>query len=115
MGMQMATETRALSGMPARVQLPGRLRRVAGLALAGCLGLLAMAALLRFAVAAALCTSVLHDEAADLDLWLLPLRDVVALLVWITSFAGNTVVWRGERFRISEGKLQKLGSGTHHN
>jgi ceramide glucosyltransferase len=79
------------------------------------LGLLAMAALLRFAVAAALCTSVLHDEAADLDLWLLPLRDVVALLVWITSFAGNTVVWRGERFRISEGKLQKLGSGTHHN
>jgi ceramide glucosyltransferase len=79
------------------------------------LGLLAMAALLRFAVAAALCTSVLHDEAADLDLWLLPLRDVVALLVWITSFAGNTVVWRVERFRISEGKLQKLGSGTHHN
>jgi len=79
------------------------------------LGLLAMAALLRFAVAAALCTSVLHDEAADLDLWLLPLRDVVALMVWITSFAGNTVVWRGERFRISEGKLQKLGSGTHHN
>jgi ceramide glucosyltransferase len=75
------------------------------------LGLLAVAALLRFAVAAALCTSVLHDEAADLDLWLLPLRDVIALLVWITSFAGNTVVWRGERFRISGGKLEKLESG----
>jgi ceramide glucosyltransferase len=71
------------------------------------LGLLATAALLRFAVAAALCTSVLHDEAADLDLWLLPLRDVVALLVWITSFAGNTVVWRGERFRIVEGKMRR--------
>jgi ceramide glucosyltransferase len=76
------------------------------------LGLLAAAALLRFAVAAALCTSVLHDEAADLDLWLLPLRDVIALLVWITSFAGNTVEWRGERFRISGGKLEKLESGT---
>jgi ceramide glucosyltransferase len=76
------------------------------------LGLLAAAALLRFAVSAALCTSVLHDEAADLDLWLLPLRDVIALLVWITSFAGSTVVWRGERFRISGGKLQKLESGT---
>jgi ceramide glucosyltransferase len=76
------------------------------------LGLLAVTALLRFAVAAALCTSVLRDEAADLDLWLLPLRDMVALLVWITSFAGNTVVWRGERFRISGGKLEKLESGT---
>ncbi len=76
------------------------------------LGLLAVTALLRFAVAAALCTSVLRDRAADLDLWLLPLRDVVAWLVWITSFAGNTVVWRGERFRISGGKLEKLESGT---
>ena len=76
------------------------------------LGLLAAAALLRFAIAAALCTSVLHDEAADIDLWLLPLRDVIAMLVWIASFAGNTVVWRGERFRISGGKLEKLESGT---
>jgi ceramide glucosyltransferase len=72
------------------------------------LGLLAVTGLLRFAVAAVLCTSVLRDEAADLDLWLLPLRDVVALLVWITSFAGNTVEWRGERFRLHAGKLQKL-------
>jgi ceramide glucosyltransferase len=76
------------------------------------LGLLAVAALLRFAVAAALCTSVLRDRTAGLDLWLLPLRDVVAWLVWIASFAGNTVVWRGERFRISGGKLEKLESGT---
>jgi ceramide glucosyltransferase len=75
------------------------------------LGLLAVAALLRFAVAAALCTSVLRDRTAGLDLWLLPLRDVVAWLVWIASFAGNTVVWRGERFRISGGKLEKLESG----
>jgi ceramide glucosyltransferase len=55
---------------------------------------------------------VLRDRTAGLDLWLLPLRDVVAWLVWIASFAGNTVVWRGERFRISGGKLEKLESGT---
>ena len=72
------------------------------------LGLLALSGFLRFAVAAALCTSVLRDWAADLDLWLLPLRDVVALLVWITSFAGTTVEWRGERFRLHAGKLEKL-------
>ncbi len=72
------------------------------------LGLLAVSGFLRFAVAATLCTSVLRDRAADLDLWLLPLRDVVALLVWITSFAGTTVEWRGERFRLHAGKLEKL-------
>jgi ceramide glucosyltransferase len=76
------------------------------------LGLLAVSVLLRFAVAAALCVSVLHDEVSDVDLWLLPLRDVVGLLVWIVSFAGNTVEWRGERFRISRGKLEKLESKT---
>jgi ceramide glucosyltransferase len=41
-------------------------------------------------------------------LWLLPLRDVVAVLVWIASFAGSTVEWRGERFRLRAGKLEKL-------
>lgn len=93
--------------------LPWALLACLGSGLAGwSLALLAAAAFLRFAVAAALCTSVLHDEAADLDLWLLPLRDVIALLVWIASFAGNTVVWRGERFRISGGKLEKLEPGT---
>jgi ceramide glucosyltransferase len=72
------------------------------------LGLLAVSGFLRFAVAATLCTSVLRDPAADLDLWLLPLRDVVAVLVWIASFAGSTVEWRGERFRLRAGKLEKL-------
>ena len=72
------------------------------------LGLLAVSGFLRFAVAATLCTSVLRDRAADLDLWLLPLRDVFAMLLWITSFAGTTVEWRGERFRLRAGKLEKL-------
>ncbi len=72
------------------------------------LGLVAVSGLLRFSVAAALCTSVLRDRAAGLDLWMLPLRDAVAALVWITSFAGNTVEWRGERFRLRAGKLEKL-------
>lgn len=43
MGMLMGTETVASSEMPATAPLPGRLGQGAGLALAGCLGLLAMA------------------------------------------------------------------------
>lgn len=69
------------------------------------LGLLAAVALLRLAVAA-LCQSTLHDKHSDL--WLLPLRDLTALLVWIASFAGQTVVWRGESFRLRNGKLEKI-------
>jgi ceramide glucosyltransferase len=38
-------------------------------------------------------------------LWLLPLRDLVALILWTVGFAGNTIVWRGERFRLKNGRL----------
>ncbi|MGA2990698.1 MAG: bacteriohopanetetrol glucosamine biosynthesis glycosyltransferase HpnI [Candidatus Korobacteraceae bacterium] len=69
------------------------------------LGLLAGVALLRLVVAA-LCKNVLHDDLADL--WLLPLRDLAALLVWIVCFAGETVEWRGETFRLRHGKLEKI-------
>lgn len=33
------------------------------------------------------------------------LRDFIALYVWIVSFFSNEVVWRGERFRVKDGKL----------
>jgi len=38
-------------------------------------------------------------------LWLLPIRDVHALLVWAASYAGRTVVWRGDRFVLKHGRL----------
>ncbi|HVK59352.1 MAG TPA: glycosyltransferase, partial [Candidatus Kapabacteria bacterium] len=38
-----------------------------------------------------------------------PLQDIGQLFVWIVSFLGNVVVWRGERFRVhSSGKLTRL-------
>jgi ceramide glucosyltransferase len=40
-------------------------------------------------------------------LWLLPLRDLIAMGVWVAGFAGNTIVWRGERFTLKGGKLEK--------
>jgi len=38
-------------------------------------------------------------------LWLLPLRDLQAVLVRAASFAGRTVVWRGDRFILKRGRL----------
>ena len=41
------------------------------------------------------------------DLWLLPLRDCVALAIWLVSYFGDEVEWRGSRFRLHEGKLRR--------
>jgi ceramide glucosyltransferase len=27
--------------------------------------------------------------------------------LWVAGFAGNTIVWRGERFIVKQGKLSK--------
>ena len=71
-------------------------------------GALVATALLRFAAAVATGDRVLRDPQIMHDLWLIPLRDFVALLVWIASFFDNTIVWRGERFRLRDGKLTPL-------
>jgi ceramide glucosyltransferase len=49
---------------------------------------------------------VLKDPHVLPNLWLIPLRDFIALAIWFASFWGNTVVWRGTRFRLRDGKLQ---------
>jgi ceramide glucosyltransferase len=51
---------------------------------------------------------VLKDPRVVADLWLLPFRDFVALLIWIASYTGNTVEWRGLRFKLRKGKLEKI-------
>lgn len=50
----------------------------------------------------------LGDELPSrLSAWMW-LRDLITPLVWVCSMVGNTVVWRGEKFRVKNGKLQKL-------
>jgi len=51
---------------------------------------------------------VLRDRAVMRLLVLIPLRDFLALLVWIASFTGHKVVWRGDRFRLKNGKLIRI-------
>jgi ceramide glucosyltransferase len=65
-------------------------------------------ALLRLAVALVVGNGVLDDRRLLGSLWLLPVRDLVAVAVWIASFAGHTVTWRGDRFELRKGRLIRL-------
>jgi ceramide glucosyltransferase len=66
---------------------------------------LAAVLLLRSAVALAVGKWVLQDRSVIAHLWLLPFRDLIAVLLWIASFAGHTVIWRGQKFELKDGRL----------
>src|SRR5215469_1390617 len=70
--------------------------------------LLSVVALARVAVALSVGVGILRDGQVLRDLWLLPLRDCFGLVFWLWSFAGDTIVWRGERFRLKDGRLSKV-------
>ena len=65
-------------------------------------------ALLRLAVALTVAKGVLQDRTLLKNLWLVPVRDLVAVLVWLASFAGHTVTWRGDRFELKNGRLMRV-------
>jgi ceramide glucosyltransferase len=71
------------------------------------LWLLAMSFFLRLGLAMIVGASVLGDHEVLPNLWLLPLRDLVAMGLWVAGFAGHTILWRGERFALKGGKLEK--------
>jgi ceramide glucosyltransferase len=72
------------------------------------LTLLSLVLLVRVTVALTIGVGVLRDGQVLRDLWLLPLRDCFALAIWAWSFAGDTVVWRGERFRLKNGRMERV-------
>jgi len=69
--------------------------------------LLSFALLARVAVALVVGVGILRDEQVLRDLWLLPARDLLGLVFWAWSYAGDTVVWRGETFRLERGRIAK--------
>lgn len=69
---------------------------------------LAAMLLLRGAVALRVGKTILQDRQVLPGLWLLPLRDSIAVGVWVVSFFGHTVTWRGDRFRLEGGRLTRL-------
>jgi ceramide glucosyltransferase len=67
--------------------------------------LLSVVVLARVALALSVGVGVLRDGQVLRDLYLLPLRDLFGLLFWAWSFAGDTVVWRGELFHLRNGRI----------
>jgi ceramide glucosyltransferase len=70
--------------------------------------LLSVVLLARVAVALSVGVGVLRDGQVLRDLWLLLLRDFFGLLFWVWSFADDTIMWRGERFRLKDGRLTRV-------
>jgi ceramide glucosyltransferase len=69
---------------------------------------LAVVLALRSAVALVVGRGVLYDRHLLKNAWLIPLRDLFAAGVWIVSLVGHTVTWRGDRFRLKDGKLTRI-------
>jgi ceramide glucosyltransferase len=73
-------------------------------------GLAILAVIMRMTVALVVGRAVLRDRYVVPWLALVPVRDLVAVAVWIVSFAGHTVEWRGTSFTLKDGKLAKVGA-----
>jgi ceramide glucosyltransferase len=69
--------------------------------------LLCIAVVVRFALAATMCR-VLCQKLSIPGYLLIPVRDITALLLWIASFFGHTIHWRGLKFRLQNGKLYSM-------
>ncbi len=69
---------------------------------------LALTAVARLSVALVVGRSMLKDGEILRNLWLLPVRDLVAVAIWIASFLGHRVTWRGDRFELKDGRLIRL-------
>lgn len=74
------------------------------------LGLVAATVALRAVVAWYSEGRCLNGRLSPAALLLLPLKDLVSFGLWLSSFFGNDVVWKGRRYRITrEGLLVPVG------
>lgn len=74
------------------------------------IALFSMALMFRVCLALGVGVGILDDRQVLRELWLVPLRDLLALAVWAWSYASNTIVWRDESFVLRGGKLIKVES-----
>ena len=71
------------------------------------LAVLVLALILRGIAAWGSGVVVCKDRLVRKYFWLIPVRDLLALVIWLLSFTGSYVVWRGARFRLeASGKIR---------
>jgi ceramide glucosyltransferase len=61
-----------------------------------------------------ICTAIsngvhLHDRDGMKFIWLLPVRDMLGLFVWLASFVKRNTSWRGRIFVLKNGKMREEG------
>ncbi len=57
----------------------------------------------RLAMAWFVAVHCLGDRVSRRSLWLVPLRDLLSFLLWLGAFFGDTIVWRGNHYRLGVG------------
>jgi ceramide glucosyltransferase len=59
--------------------------------------------LIRLIMAWFIGVNILKDPQAKRYIWLVPIRDLISFVIWIYSFVGNTIEWRGRRLKLTKG------------
>jgi ceramide glucosyltransferase len=68
---------------------------------------LALTAGFRAFAAWATATRVLHDRLTRQNWWLVAIQDGASSLFWVAAFFGNTILWRGRKYRLlRDGRFQ---------
>jgi ceramide glucosyltransferase len=52
-------------------------------------------------------SAVLHDRGITKKLVLVPLRDLIAPVLWAAGLVGSRIHWRGDEFTLKDGKLER--------
>jgi ceramide glucosyltransferase len=53
---------------------------------------------------------LLNDDNPLRNIFFLPLRDLIAPLIWIAGFMGSRIHWRGDVFDLKDGRLRRISS-----
>ena len=63
---------------------------------------------LRAAFAESLYRTMCRDQEGHAAPWMVWLRDALGLALWAAAFLGDTITWRGARFRVQrDGRLSR--------
>jgi ceramide glucosyltransferase len=53
------------------------------------------------------------DRQLPKILWLIPVRDAISFIIWITGFFSDRIIWRGLRYHIKSGQLIPIPSSSY--